>query len=244
MIANASMAEEASMDDGMLYAERSMSMDQSAPPSPMKAKRSAIMSKEGVEAKKAAPADQGKAPESQPQKRRPILIYKANLGLAVFRTQENLDTIEKMAIEAGGYLVRRGGNNIQVRVPAPDFEKTVEAIVELGDVHRREITAQDVTAEYTDLTIRLKNAEEVRERLAALLKTAVNVEEALKVEAELGRVAGQIELIKGRLKLLSELSAYSTITVEFTERTAQIKSRVELPFHWLNELGLNHLLSL
>ncbi len=176
--------------------------------------------------------------------RKPILIYEAHLGMAVFRAQENLDRIEQMAVKAGGYLVNRGSSSIQVRVPAPDFQSALKAIMALGDVHRKDIKAQDVTAQYTDTAIRLRNAQAIRERLEQLLASAKNVEEALQVEAELGRVTDEIERMKGRLKLLQELAAFSTITVKFTERTRKVQTRVELPFPWLDELGLHHLLEL
>lgn len=188
------------------------------------------------------PRPNGEQPTDQ--SRKPMLIYRASLGLAVFKVQENLDTIEEMAVESGGYLVARGQNHIKVRVPAPKFEKSVEAIVALGDVHHREISADDVTAEYTDLEIRLKNAISVRARLEKLLDQTKNVEEALEVERELRRLTDEIEGMKGRMKLLQELAAFSTIDVQFSERTTQLKPRVELPFPWLQDMGLEHLLSL
>jgi hypothetical protein len=183
--------------------------------------------------------------EAEPKEnRKPLLIYQAVLGLAVFRVTENLDSIESRADALGGYMLRRGGTNITVRVPAAKFQILVAEILKMGEVHHRTITAQDVTAEYTDIQIRLKNALAVRERLAMLLAQAKNVEEALAVEAQLGRLSEEIERMKGRLKLLSELSAYSTITVEFSEKTSQIDGRVELPFGWLKDIGLRTLLDL
>lgn len=178
------------------------------------------------------------------QSRKPLLIYNARLGLAVFKVQEQLDTVEKMAKDRGGYLVTRNQNEIRVRVPVGHFQDSIEAILKLGDIHFRQITADDVTAEYTDLEIRLKNALSVRERLQALLEKAQKVEEAIEVERELQRLTNEIETMKGRLKLLQELSAYSTIDVSFSERSSQLKARVELPFPWLETLGLEHLLSL
>lgn len=189
-------------------------------------------------------AEEGTAKKGPSESRRPLLIYQADLGLGVFRVQENLDKIEKMALGVGGYLVTRSEQSITVRVPAGDFESTVEAVLKLGDVHRRQIVAQDVTAEFSDLQIRLKNALAVRERLQELLQKAQDVKEALKVEEELGRVAEQIELLKGRLKYLHEVTSFSTVSVEFSERSAPIDARVELPFGWLRELGLNSLLRL
>jgi hypothetical protein len=192
------------------------------------------------------PGDPAQPTQDTPtdQSRRPILIYKARLGLAVFKVQEQLDTIEKMAKDQGGYLVTRTQNEIRVRVPADQFQESVDAILKLGDINYREVTTDDVTAEYTDLEIRLKNALSVRERLQVLLEKAQKVEEALQVERELQRLTDEIETMKGRLKLLKELAAYSTIDVSFSERSSQLKSRVDLPFPWLDTLGLEHLLNL
>ncbi len=194
-----------------------------------------------------APDQPGLPPaESTPtdQSRKPLLIYSARLGLAVFKVQEQLDTIEKLAKERGGYLVTRTQNEIRVRVPAEHFQAAIEAILKLGDVNFRQVTTDDVTAEYTDLEIRLNNALSVRSRLQALLDKAQKVEEALQVERELQRLTDEIETMKGRLKLLQELAAYSTIDVAFQERSSALKSRVELPFPWLESMGLEHLLSL
>ena len=173
-----------------------------------------------------------------------MLVYRAHLGLFVFKVQDNLDTIEGWAVASGGYLVNRGQNYIQVRVPASYFEKTIARIAELGDVHQKEISADDVTAQYTDLEIRLKNALSVRQRLQDLLDEATNVEEALEVERELRRLTDEIETMKGQMKLLRELATYSTIFVQFSERSVELKSRVRLPFPWLDTMGLQHLLDL
>ena len=104
---------------------------------------------------------------------------------------------------------------------------------------------QDVTAEFNDLTIQLKNLRAMRERFEQLLKRADSVKDALAIERELQRVLGQIERIQGRLKLLSELLAFSTITVRFEARPVdKVRSRVDLPFPWLEQLGLPELLDL
>lgn len=194
-----------------------------------------------------APSDEAphiSAGTDEPKRRAPILIYEANLGIAVFQVQDNLDKIEKTAVEKGGYLVTRFESGIKVRVPAEKFEETVDEFLKLGDVISHQVTTKDVTAEYTDLEIRIKNAVVVRQRLEELLTRTQNVEEALKVEKELRRLTDELEVMKGRIKLLKELSSYSTITVHFSERTSQIRSRVALPFPWLRELGLHRLLDL
>jgi hypothetical protein len=175
----------------------------------------------------------------------PMLIYTARLHLAVFEARRAMDAAEKLARDSGGYLVRRDDRTITFRVPAGKFQATLADVLKLGDLLHREVTARDVTEEFFDTQVRLQNLEAVRARFEELLKRAQKVEEALAVERELERVAGQIEQLKGRLKLLKELVAFSTITVEFQPRAVdQVESIVRLPFPWLQQLGLSELLRL
>lgn len=175
----------------------------------------------------------------------PMLIYKANIYMAVFETKKSIDAVEQLAKDSGGYLVSREDNRITVRVPASKFDGTLDKITKLGDMLHRNVSVQDVTSEYFDLSIRLRNLEAMRDRFEELLKKATKVEEALAVERELERVAGEIERLKGRLKLLRELVTFSTITVEFQPRpTDHIDNKVRLPFPWLDRLGLGDLLRL
>ena len=102
----------------------------------------------------------------------------------------------------------------------------------------RDIQAQDVTDEFVDTEIRIKNARAMQVRLKVLLEKA-NVKEALEIEKEMRRVTEEIELLEGKLKLLKDKIAFSTITVAFEARGSTIQTtRIKLPFPWLTQLGL------
>jgi hypothetical protein len=187
----------------------------------------------------------GGAALAEQAEREPMLVYEAHLTMAVFEATKALDKVEETARRAGGYLVRRDDTTITVRVPSKRFQTSLEEAMRLGDVLHRRVDVRDVTEEYTDLAIRLRNAEAVRKRLEELLARADNVSHALEVERELERVAGEIERMKGRLKMLGELVAFSTITVQFQARPSdRVESAVKLPFPWLERLGLSDLLRL
>jgi hypothetical protein len=175
----------------------------------------------------------------------PLLIYEASLTVAVYKAADAIDKVETLARDVGGYLVRRDDNSITVRVPAAKFHGSLETLAKIGDVLHRNVSVRDVTDEFLDVETRLKNAEAMRRRLEELLSKAQNVSDALAVERELGRVAGEIERMKGRLKLLRELVSFSTITLRFqAQQTEHIGSTVRLPFPWLDQLGLADLLRL
>jgi hypothetical protein len=201
--------------------------------------------REKADAPGTPPSDGSSGVADKAQIAGPMLIYTARLHLAVFETRKAMDAAEKLARDSGGYLVRRDDRTITFRVPAGKFQGTLADVLKLGDLLHREVTARDVTEEFFDTQVRLQNLEAVRARFEELLKRAQKVEEALAVERELERVAGQIEQLKGRLKLLKELVAFSTITVEFQPRAVdQVQSIVRLPFPWLQQLGLSELLRL
>jgi hypothetical protein len=173
-----------------------------------------------------------------------MLIYTANLALAVYQVEPGLDAVERVAREAGGYLSSRQDNAVTIRVPRDRFGDVLTRIEKLGDVTHRDIKAQDVTDEFVDLQARLKNAYAIRDRLNDLLSRAP-VKEALEIEKELGRVTEDIERMEGKLKLLRDQMAYSTITVTFSphEQDKVQESSLLAPFPWLRDLGLHSLLN-
>jgi hypothetical protein len=187
----------------------------------------------------------GPAPTATDAIAGPLLIYTAELQLGVYQVSQASDAVEAAARAVGGYLVVRDDTTITVRVPAARFDEVLAKVMALGDVLGRNVKVRDVTEEFFDLETRLKNQEAVLARLYALLDRASTVEDALKVEAELARVATEVEQLKGRLKLLRELVTFSTITVTFAPTASErVGSRIDLPFPWLDTLGLGNLLSL
>lgn len=178
--------------------------------------------------------------------RAPILIYTAELIMAVFEVNASLARVEELARELGGFLARRDDSAITIRVPAARFDEALKRIEGFGDVLHRNVHTEDVTEEFLDIEIRLRNARAVRDRLEKLLEKAVKIEESIQLERELARVAGEIERMEGRLKYLRDRAAFSTLTVRFRPHSPEGPAPKEprLPIGWLNELGLSRLLNL
>jgi len=178
--------------------------------------------------------------------RAPMLIYTAQVNMAVYEVRSSLGEVESLARTLGGFLAKRTDQSITIRVPAERFDEAIKRIEKLGDMLARNVEVQDVTEEYNDTEIRLKNARAVRDRLEQLLAKATKVEESIQIEKELERVAETIERLEGRLKFLRDRAAFSTITVTFQPRSSVElgKRPFNLPVPWLYEIGLGRLLSL
>lgn len=176
----------------------------------------------------------------------PLLIYQAILHLAVYQVQDNQRSVVAIARELDGYLAQQSDTIIVIRVPARRFQEALGRIEALGDVLHRNIQATDVSEEFRDTQIRLRNLEQVRDRLAALLAQARTVEESLQIERELERLTTEIESMKGRLRFLEDRIAFSTITVNFSPREQETLQGelFNLPFDFLYNLGLRTLLNL
>lgn len=180
----------------------------------------------------------------EPAREPGLVVYTAKLELAVHRVEESLALVEKIARDQGGFLASKQDRQITVRVPRARFQQALAGVDKVGDVLHRDVSAVDVTEEHVDLEVRIKNAKATQARLKELLAKA-NVKEAIEIEKELHRVTGELEALEGKLKVLRDRVAYSTITVAFVERVSAAPARApQLPFPWLSQLGLGRLLSL
>ena len=177
----------------------------------------------------------------------PLLIYSATLNLSVYEVEESQRAIVAIAQELGGFVQKQSDTELIVRIPARRFRDALGRVEEVGDVLHRNVEALDVSEEFRDVTIRIRNAEAMRDRLEALLTQARTVEDALRVERELERITEVIERMKGRLRFIADRIAFSTVTVQFAARPREHLDQpgmFRLPFPWLDQLGLRNLLNL
>lgn len=182
------------------------------------------------------------APEQVAQ----LLVYTAGVTLAIFEVEETQEAILAHVVELGGYASHRDTYAITLRVPAETFQHVLEFIESAGDVLAMSWQAEEVSEEYRDLDIRLRNALDMRERLAALLERAETVPDALAIEEQLRRLTLEIEQYRGQLRSLMDRVAFSTITIRFQQLQQSNVPTNEylLPFSWLNTVGLEYLLAL
>jgi hypothetical protein len=190
-------------------------------------------------------SDSAEAKTAIDGRRGPLLIYQAALWIAVYEVEAKQAEAIAAARELGGFLQLQTSTRLVLRVPADQFEQAMSRVEAVGDVSDRQVRAMDVTDQFRDLRARLANAESVRDRLLALLDQSDDVEKSLAIERELDRLTERIERLKGKLQLLSDRIAYATITIEFgVKPRSRIDPEFQLPFEWLDTLGLTHLLEL
>lgn len=127
------------------------------------------------------------------------------------------DTVHNKVIDLAGkyqgYVLLSEDYKTTIRIPSLHFVDAITEIETLGEVVSKKLSGKDITENYNDLEVRLDNAEKTRQRYLALLERANSVTEMLKIEAELVRINTNIEILKGKLRRMSHLVEYATISV-------------------------------
>ena len=151
------------------------------------------------------------------------VIRNGSLTLVVTSPAGALEDVQRIIAGIPGAFiatadVRQAGDlqptSLTLRVPAANFDQALAALRALAqEVLAEQVTARDVTEEYTDLDARLRNLRAAETQLLALLEQAANVEDLLKVENRLAEVRGEIEQLQGRLNVLENRIALATIHV-------------------------------
>jgi hypothetical protein len=176
-----------------------------------------------------------------------LLIYTALFHVGVYDVAAAQAALAESVRSIGGFVFAQSDDSIVVRVPASRFVAFVATIDGSYDVLHRQIDAQDVGEEFRDVEVRIRNLEQMRDRVAALLASATDVEQALAVERQLERITAELESMRGRQRFLADRISFSTITVMFRPQPRDAIDQPEvfqLPFAWLESLGLSNLLQL
>jgi hypothetical protein len=117
-----------------------------------------------------------------------------------------------------GSRAKRG--SLTLRVPAERFEQALADVRGLGEVRSQTISGEDVSADFVDLEARLTTWRSQEAVLLRLMDRATTIEGTLRVQRELQDVQYRIEQIRGRLRVLEDRTALSTIVVGMAERGA------------------------
>ncbi len=168
----------------------------------------------------------------------PLIVYDGYLHLRVKRLLAAQDEISRIVRENGGYVDSMTERAMVIRIPGKNFEAMMDTFSQLGDVLSREISAVEVTEQFTDLNSRLAVARDTRERLLALLNRITEPRERLQVLEEIKRLSEQIESITSTLATLQNLLDYFTITIDLTPILQdETTVRHQSPFPWIRELS-------
>ena len=157
-----------------------------------------------------------------------MIIQHAEISMVIKDTEATATAIRNLALTGGGYVsssnLFRDGEQLRgtltVRVPGQALATFLDQIKAMAvRVVRDNLSGEDVTQEYTDLSSRQRNLEATETELLALLtevrqKPNAKASDILEVYDKITQIRGEIEQIKGRMQYLSNLTALATIQIE------------------------------
>ncbi|MBK8238701.1 MAG: DUF4349 domain-containing protein [Deltaproteobacteria bacterium] len=168
-----------------------------------------------------------------------MIIYTGAMHLSVFNLQEAMDKAEALPERYGGYVHSMEAGSMVLKIPAKHLRVAMKELAEYGVVEARSLSTQDVGAEYTDMESRVRALEGTHKQLLELLSKARTVDEALHVRQALDQVSAELEVLKGRMRQIDSLVAFSTLTLTMYERGPNTPTPSSNdPFPWVDSLGV------
>ncbi len=158
-----------------------------------------------------------------------IVLRNASRTLVVNDPAKTAEDIGTITVGVGGFVVNSyiyettyaeldhpvNQGNITVRIPAEKLDAVLKQIETLAvEVRSRNISGQDVTAEYTDLQSRLRNLQAAEAQLREILASATKTEDVLSVFNQLTQIRSEIEVLQGQIRYYDESAQFAAISVE------------------------------
>jgi hypothetical protein len=156
------------------------------------------------------------------------VIKNADMAIVVKDPKESMKAIVALAEGMGGYVISSnlyestyGPNNIPVpeasvsiRIPAGKLTEALETIKkDAVEVNYENVTGQDVTDQYVDLTSRLAAKQAAEKKLVQIMEAAEKTEDVLAVYMQLQQIQSEIEVLKGQIKYIDQSAAMSSVSV-------------------------------
>jgi len=145
-----------------------------------------------------------------------VSLTSDDVAKAVFDLQRLLDKYDGLIDDERTETNKNGEvrmSRLVVRVPASDFDATMNGIAQLGNLTESTRKSKDVTTQVIDTRVRIRAQEESLARVEALLARAQSIRDIVAIEAQLTRRQADLDALKQTQAYLSDQTEMSTITV-------------------------------
>ncbi len=155
------------------------------------------------------------------------IIYRAKIELAVEDFEPVPSAVAELVKKVDGYVadstlggtpgIARQGT-WKVRVPVARFDEFVASAKGIGELITASTQSEDVSEEYFDIEARIRNKTKEEERILKLLEERTGkLADVIEVERELSRVREETERMQGRIRMLADLTTFTTVDISVSE---------------------------
>lgn len=121
--------------------------------------------------------------------------------------------------------------DIIIRVPHQNFDALINSFSNgIGSVLSKNISSNDVTEEYTDVSIKLGNKKIYLEKYREMLKTAKTTKDMLEIQENIRALEDEIDVAEGRLRFIDDRVNYSTLNVNLYKEKIRSSATSKIGF--------------
>lgn len=121
--------------------------------------------------------------------------------------------------------------NLTIRVPHKNFDKLINSFSDgVGSVLSKNISSDDVTEEYTDVSIKLANKKIYLEKYRDMLKSAATTKDMLEIQEKIRGLEDEIDIAEGRLRFIDDRVNYSTLDLSLYKEKVRSSATSKIGF--------------
>ena len=173
--------------------------------------------------------------------RLPTVTRSSFIRLRVVSGLETARAIAGMLPPLGGRVLRSSEAETAAEVPTARYRDFVAELRRLGELRKEQVSSKDVSAALADAESEARAARAAFERRRQMARVATGVNDKLALERELSSASSRALLAEGRVRELQSSGEAVNVTVSFEAEAKEPIEASQLPFPWLDDLGLERL---
>lgn len=121
--------------------------------------------------------------------------------------------------------------NLNIRVPHQNFDMLIDSFSDgVGSVLSKKISSDDVTEEYTDVSIKLENKKIYLEKYRNMLRSAKTIKDMLEIQENIRELEDEIDVSEGRLRFIDDRVNYSTLNLNLYKEKVRSSATSKIGF--------------
>ena len=160
------------------------------------------------------------------------LIYTVSMTINTENYDKDYSLILSRLHEYGGYTYSETSSGTKpvkdtdygreasfvLKIPVEKLDAYLASIEQETEITRKEISVEDTTERYYDTEHRIALLEDRYERLEKYLDKVETIEDIMAVESEMNDIIYQLDNLRGEVKGMDNLVAYSTVKITLYEK--------------------------
>lgn len=121
--------------------------------------------------------------------------------------------------------------NLVIRVPHQNFDALINSLSsEIGEMAGKSIQAEDVTEEYTNISIKMENKLIYLQKYRDMLKGAITTKDMLDIQEKIRALEDEIDIAEGRLRFIDDRVNYSTLKLDLYQEKPRSSATSKIGF--------------